>query len=617
MGFYTQCFLEGFKPKSILSVSEWADENRVLTSDTSSVTGPWRTSFTPYLKQPMDVCSEGEFQHIVLMFASQTAKSECLNNICGYFMDQDPSPQMFVQPNDKVTKEYSQIRISPMIKASPILSKKVMDSVEDGKKKTDRDQPSMFYKPYPGGYLVLASAGSAPSMASKPIRVLLRDEIDRFKDIPSEGSPMELSEQRTAAFFNRLIVDSSTPLKKGESRIEEVYERSDKRLYFVPCPHCEIMQTIEFDMVEWDKHGNDTDRSKSARITCKECKGIMKGAGRADSEWLGRGEWRKTAESDIAGFHISSLYSPLTTLQEIVYKWLVAVHARDEEKKQTFYNLQLGLPYEDKRDVVDYEDIEKNRRTTYDAVLHDDILCLTAAVDVQDTWLEAEIRGWSHGNETYGVEHKLFAGDPAQPKVWEELDEWLLTPRAYKDGSSIIPTVTCVDSGGHYTNEVYRFCKARESRNVFAIKGASTKDKPLIAQPSKVGERKDTYLWLVGTEAGKAKVMSALKNESHGPLYCHFPREANRGYDDEYFKGLMSEKYVFNVSKKTHEWKKVYERNEPLDLFVYNFVALEILKPPYDQLQKYRDEGKQAYNMVEQAPRPKTQGRRLGSGVSI
>jgi phage terminase large subunit GpA-like protein len=591
MGVYTEAFLEAFKPKSLLSVSEWADQNRVLTSTTSSVTGPWRTSFTPYLKEPMDICSEAEYQHIVLMFASQTAKSECLNNICGYFMDQDPSPQMMVQPNDKVTKEYSQIRISPMIKASPVLSKKVMDSVEEGKRKTDRDQPSMFYKPYPGGYLVLASANSAPSMASKPIRVLLRDEIDRFKDIPSEGSPMELSEQRTAAFFNKLIVDSSTPLKKGESRIEEVYERSDKRNYFIPCPHCEEMQTIEFEMVQWDKEGSDTDRSKSAKILCKHCNEIMKGSGRADSEWLARGEWRKTAESGIAGFYINSLYSPLTTLQEIVYKWLVAVHSRDEEKKQTFYNLQLGLPYEDKREAVDYETIEKNRRTTYDAELHDNILCLTAAVDTQDTWLEAEIRGWSHGNETYGVEHKIFAGDPAQPKVWEELDAWLNTPRYFKDGNSLLPMVTCVDSGGHYTTEVYKFCKAREARNVFAIKGASTKDKALITQPSKVGVAKDTILWLIGTEAGKAKVMSALKNESHGFGYCHFPREANKGYDEEYFKGLMAEKLIFNVSKKMYEWKKVYERNEPLDIFVYNFAALEILKPSYEELERRKQAG--------------------------
>ena len=615
MGFYTECFLEAFKPKSLLTVSEWADQNRVLTSVTSSVTGPWRTSFTPYLREPMDICSGGEYHRMVLMFAAQTAKSEALNNIAGYFMDQDPSPQMMVQPNEKVTKEYSQIRISPMIKSSPVLAHKVMDSVEEGKRKTDKDQPSMFYKPYSGGYLVLASANSAPSMASKPIRVLLRDEIDRFKDIPGEGSPMELSEQRTATFFNKLIVDSSTPLKKGESRVEEIYERSDKRNYFVPCPHCDHMQTIDFDMVVWEKHGTDVERSKTARILCKECKEEMKGAGRADSDWLALGEWRKSAESDIAGFYINSLYSPLISLHEVVYKWLVAVHSRDDEKKQTFYNLQLGLPYEDKRDTVDYEKIEKNRRTTYDAELHENILCLTAAVDVQDTWLEAEIRGWSHGNETYGVEHKIFAGDPAQPKVWDDLDTWLQTPRHFSDGSSIIPVVTCIDSGGHYTNEVYKFCKARFYRNVFAIKGASTKDKPLISQPSKVGEKKDTYLYLIGTESGKARVMSALKNEAHGPLYCHYPREAGKGYDEEYFKGVLAEKYVFNVQKKAYEWKKIYERNEPLDLFVYNFAALEILKPPYDQLQKLRDEGRATYS-----PKPQTTQRRRGTvskGVTL
>lgn len=621
MGVYKEAFLSAFKPKSLLTVSEWADQNRVLTSVTSSVTGPWRTSFTPYLKEPMDICSSADYQHIVLMFASQTAKSECLNNICGYFMDQDPSPQMMVQPNEKVTKEYSQIRISPMIKASPVLSKKVMDSVEDGKKRTDKDQPSMFYKPYAGGYLVLASANSAPSMASKPIRVLLRDEIDRFKDIPSEGSPMELSEQRTAAFFNRLIVDSSTPLKKGESRIEEVFNRSDKRLYFVPCPHCEYMQTIEFDMVVWDKDGSDTERSKTARILCKSCNGVMKGSGRADSEWLARGEWRKTAESDIAGFHISSLYSPLTTLQEIVYKWLVAAHSRDEEKKQTFFNLQLGLPYESKENQVDYETIEKTRKRPYGAELHENILCLTAGVDVQDSCLVAECVGWSHDHESYGVEYKVFAGSPSRQDVWDELDAWLLRPRYYADGSSLSITVTCIDSGGHHASDVYKFCKARENRHVYAIKGSSVPDKPFLTQPSRVGEKKDTLLFSVGVNAGKTAIMDALELDTYGPLYCSFPLEDGRGYDTEYFRGLKSEKYIqeFKNGVKSGKWIKIYKRNEPLDCRNYAMLAREILKPPYADLQRLKDEGKQAYVVKEKpvAQVQKNRRRQLGKGATV
>lgn len=624
MGVYTQAFLSAFKPKPIISVSEWADANRVLTTETSSTPGKWRTSFTPYLREPMDECSSPDYQHIVLMFASQLGKSEALNNVCAYYIDQEPSPQMMVQPTLQTAKEYSQIRISPMIKASPSLSGKVIEDTDENRRKTDKDKPSMFYKPYAGGYLVLSGSNSPASLASKPIRILLRDEIDRFPDeIAGEGSPLELSEQRARTFYNRKIIDSSTPLELETSKINELYEKSDKRNYFVPCPHCGEMQVLDFfQNVIWNKNGTDEERSKTAKIICISCHEVMKGSGRADSDWIGLGEWRKTAVSDIAGFQLNALYSPLITLQEIVMKWLTAAHKRSEELKQVFYNLMLGLPYDkNKQHNAAYEELEQKRRTTYDAELHENILCLTAGVDVQDGYLVGECVGWSHDHESYGVEYKIFAGDPSLQQVWNELDEWLLRPRYYRDGSPLNITVTCIDSGGHHTSDVYKFCKARENRHVYAIKGSSQADKPFLSQPSKVGEKKDTLLFLVGVNAGKSAIMSALELETHGPLYCHFPREVGKGYDIEYFKGLKSEKYVieFKNGVKSGKWVKIYDRNEPLDCRNYAMLAREILKPPYAELQRLKDEGKQAYVVKEKpaAQQQKNRRRQLGKGATV
>jgi phage terminase large subunit GpA-like protein len=613
MGVYRDAFLSAFKPKPRLTGSQWAEQYRYIAPPAPEV-GPWRNKRAPYLCDILDVLTDYKTQHIVCMMSSQVGKTEILLNAAGYYMHQDPTSIMLVQPTLDNAEAFSKERFDPTIKYTKVLSNLIEEQeeiVEKRKKKTS----TVMMKYFVGGFAVLVGANSPASLASRPIRFLGMDEIDRYpRSLKGEGDPIKLATQRTTNYHNKKILKISTPTTKGESRIEESFELSDKRYFYVPCPHCEEMQTLEWEMVKWEKHGTELERSKTASLHCKYCGDVMRGSGRPDMDWIGKGEWRKTAESEIAGFFINSLYSAWVSLSDLVKEFLDAKHSKDQEAIQTFENLKLGLPYEDKRQSVDYETIEQKRRTTYNAVLHDNILCLTAAVDVQDTWLEAEIRGWSHGDETFGVEHKIFAGDPAQPKVWQELDEWLLTPRLFKDGYSIIPTVTCIDSGGHYTNEVYDFCKARESRNVWAIKGASTSDKPLISQPSKVGKLKDTYLWLIGTQSGKARVMSALKNESHGPLYCHFPREAGRGYDEEYFKGLMSEKYVFNPNKKTSEWKKVYERNEPLDLFVYNFAAKEILKPPYDELQKRKDEGKQAYstNMVKE---PVKRSRVLSRGI--
>nr|UYL16882.1 MAG: terminase large subunit [Caudoviricetes sp.] len=547
-----------------------------------------------------------------------THNSEMINNVSGYYIDQEPSPQMMVQPTLQTAKEYSQIRIGPMIKASPSLSGKVIDEETTTRKK---DKPNMFYKPYPGGYLVLAGSNSAPSLASKPIKILLRDEIDRFPDtIPGEGSPLELSEQRARTFYNRKIIDSSTPLEKGKSKIESIYEKSDKRHYLLPCPHCNHEQEITFkDSVKWDKEGTDLERSKTAKIVCLSCGETMKGSGRCDSEWLAKGRWVKTAESDIAGFYLSALYSPLITLQEIVEKWLDAIHSRDEEKKQTFYNLMLGLPYEkNSQAAAEYEHLYEKRREVYHADIPSQVCLLTAGVDVQDEYLVGEVVGWGSGWESWGIEYRVFMGSPDTPKVWQELDDWLLKKRMFIEGGEIPVSSTFIDSGGHFTTEVYKFTKLRESRRVFSIKGHAREHSPFISKPIKSGQvnanRFDIYV-----DAGKSKMWTRIHESSEGPGYCHFPINLEKGYDLEYFKGMMSEKYQIKSigGGRKGEWVKIRKRNEPWDVRNYATAAAELIVRDVSELEKLNE-------MVNRSgvaePKPATQKRKspyLSKGVDI
>ncbi|QHJ79153.1 MAG: hypothetical protein [Caudoviricetes sp.] len=618
MGIYSSAFLAAFKPKPIITGSEWAEQFRYIPPPAPEA-GPWKNTRAPYLMEIMDVLTDRTTRDVTCMMSSQVGKTEILLNAAGYFMHQEPSSIMMVQPTLDNAEAFSKERFDPTIKYTKCLSG-LIEEKEENAKKDKRQGSTTMMKYFTGGYAVMVGANSPASLASRPIRVLLMDEIDRYpRSLKKEGDPIKLATQRTTNYHNKKILKISTPTVAGLSRIEDSFELSDKRYFYVPCPHCGEEQTLDWSQVKWLKLDNDLASSKSATLNCKICEKVMRGSGRPDMDWIGQGHWVKTAQSEIAGFYINSLYSAWVSLSDLVKEWLDAVHSRDKDAMQTFWNLKIGLPWVDAEDEIDYEELDKKHKQTYNAELHKDILCLTAGVDVQDAYLVGECVGWSHDHESYGVEYKIFAGDPALKQVWDDLDEWLLRPRYYADGSSINIAVTCIDSGGHHTNDVYKFCKAREHRHVYAIKGSSVADKPFLTQPSKVGEKKDTLLFMVGVNAGKSAIMSALNLSSHGPLYCHFPSEG-KGYDLEYFKGLKSEifKRDYKNGNNSAKWVKIYERNEPLDCRNYAMLAREILKPPYADLQVLRNEGKQGYVIKDKPAVNQTiRRRKLGKGVTM
>ncbi|MBJ6362111.1 phage terminase large subunit family protein [Paenibacillus sp. GCM10012307] len=550
-------------PPPLLTVSEWADDRRRLSPEASSEPGQWRTDRAPYQRGIMDAINDPYIETVIVMSSAQVGKTEFLLNMIGFHIDYDPAPIMLVQPTLDLAQAYSKDRLAPMLRDSPALRGKVKDV------KSKDSGNTLLHKIFPGGHITMAGSNSPASLASRPIRILLLDEVDRYPvSAGTEGDPVSLATRRTETFWNRKRVLVSTPTIKGASRIEFAYNDSTMEQWCLPCPSCGESQPLKWEQLDFD----------SVHMACKEC-----GALHGEQEWKdGKGQWIARQESEVRGFHLNALASPWKRWSEIIRDFKEAKRGGPEMLK-SFVNTVLGETWEEEGEQLEEEELMK-RCEEYNADVPEAVKILTAAVDVQDDRFEIEVIGWGAGKESWGITyHKIF-GDLRQPEIWAELDQFLLRTWENKNGLRFAIACTCMDSGGHYTTEVYRFCAIRESRRVFAIKGQGAQNGeyvPLINGNSRT-PREKAVLFKIGVDEGKGKVFSSLKIEDAGPGYCHFP--SGNGYNAQYFKGLTAEKlqtrYKSGVAYRV--WKKVRDRNEPLDLRVYNTAALEILNPQLD-----------------------------------
>jgi phage terminase large subunit GpA-like protein len=579
---YNTAFIDGLRPDPDLTVSQWADQYRMLSNKASAEPGPWRTDRTPYLREIMDCMSASSpMQKVVFMAGAQLGKTEGINNVVGYMIAHAPGPALFVQPTIEMAKRLSKQRLDSLIHETPCLAEKIAPA-------RSRDSGNtMFSKDYPGGILLLTGANSATGLRSAPCRWVLLDEVDAFPaDVDGEGDPCALAERRASTFSRRKIILTSTPTVKDMSRIETEYLASDQRRYFVPCPHCDHMQWLQWKNIQW----RDGD-PKTAAYVCESCGTHIEE--HYKSEMLRRGEWRPTATSEdqrTAGFHLSSLYSPLgwKSWEEIVTEFLRA--KSDAPLLKTFVNTVLGETWEDEVGAKLGAEGLRERAEFYPAgEIPDQASIVTAGIDVQDNRVAVGIYAWGEGEECWLISHDEIYGDPANKKLWDQVDDVIF--RAYKrtDGSEVKLAAVGIDSGGHFTSEVYAFCRERMKRNVFALKGQSQRNKPPIAKPSKVdinykGQvlKNSAEVFPVGTDTIKSTLFGRLKHNEVGPGYIHFHAEATV----EYYKQLTSERQVVRYVKgfAVREWKKKpSDRNEALDCFVYSYAALNFLYMRYNR----------------------------------
>lgn len=558
------------EPPKKMTVSEWADNYRMLSAEASAEPGRWRTDRAPYQREIMDSVADKDNETIVIMSSAQVGKTEILNNIIGYFMDYDPSPILLLQPTLEMAEAYSKDRLAPMLRDTPALQDKVGDA------KARNSGNTLLHKTFPGGHITMAGANSPSSLASRPIRILLADEVDRYPaSAGTEGDPVNLAAKRTTTFWNKKKVYVSTPTEKGISRIEKEYEESTKEQWCLPCPVCGRYQPLTWGQIKFD----------DITMECKFCKERF-----TEFEWkAGKGQWiaqNKNTDGKKRGFHLNALASPWERWDNIIKEFLDAKR-KGKDTLKVWVNTFLGESWEDQDGEIEEIDTLINRRKNYECEVPKPVLVLTAGVDTQDDRLEVEVVGWGVGKESWGIEYKIFYGDPGQEAVWGQLDDYLNKTFYYKNGEGLGISCTCIDTGGHYTTEVYRFCKPREYRRIFGVKGNGGDDnKPFIGKATR-SNREGIALFPINVDKGKELILSRIKIQFEGPGYCHFPIEQEKGYNEDFFKGLTSERRVMKYVKGVprFEWKKkAGVRNEPLDLRNYATSALEILNPNLDSL---------------------------------
>lgn len=580
-----QKILKFAAPPPKLTISEWSDKNRILSSESAAEPGQWRTDRAPYQREIMDAVTQPEIEKVIIQSSSQIGKSEILLNIMGYFIDVDPCPIMMVQPTGDMGEDFSKQRIAGLIRDTKSLTSKVADS------KSRDINNTISLKVFPGGSLKITGANAPGGLASKPIRILLCDEVDRYPDSAgTEGDPIQLAEKRTTNFWNRKKVFVSTPGIKGVSRIEFEYLSGTQEEWRLECPHCGHEAFINiYGMIydqKQDAKGNYT--IDNVVFRCPSCLEEYD-----EFTWKSQhGKWiaKNPEAKGVRSFKLNSFVSPWYTWDKIIAEYLTAKD--DPELYKVFVNTVLGETYEVKGEIENEEYLVK-RRESYAAELPDGVLFLTAGVDTQDRWLEFEIVGWGKGEESWGIKHGIVMGAPDRKETWQSLDDILKATHYFSDGLGLTVACACIDSGGHYTSKVYEYAKKNESRRFFAIKGQGGAGTPLIHRITRT-KKENAALIIVGVDEGKTAVINSLKVQTPGPFYCHFP--ANEEYDVAYFKGLISERQVPRKYKGriTMGWEKVSEeaRNEPFDLRNYARVALKLINPVFEKLEKRLQEAR-------------------------
>lgn len=505
-----------------------------------------------------------------------THNTECGNNWLGYIIDHSPAPTMMVLPTDGIVKKNSKIRIDPLLEETPSLRKKVMQ------KKSRDSGNTINLKQFIGGYLAIVGANSPTNLRSLPIRRVFFDEVDAFPgDSGGEGDPVNLAKKRANTFSRKKFFLVSTPVDESTSRIARQFEISDKRYYHVPCPHCNEYQKLEFTNLKWDK-----DKPETAAYFCAHCGEEIKEHNK--SFMLARGKWIAEAESKIAGYHLNSLYSPMGWLswQEIAEEWIDANKRKDRSKLKTFVNTILGETWKDKGEAPEWRRLYENREEYEINTIPDGVKFLTAAVDVQRDRLEVEIKGWGEDKNSWSIDYRTFVGDTSNTQDWCWQQVSGLLSNVWKKGQVQMGIQLMLIDSGYNTQTVYNFVRQFPPNRVRAIKGSDTlrliysqpKDVDLSYSGNKM--RRALKLWTVGSSHIKSEIYGWLKqlkptgNESFPVGYCHFPQ-----YGEDFFKGLTAEEIQIKFIKgyRKYEWIKIRERNEPLDLMVYNRAAASMI----------------------------------------
>jgi phage terminase large subunit GpA-like protein len=581
-------------PPPNLTVTEWAEANRVLSAKDSAEPGPYRIRRTPYAREPQDCLgARSQIEEVVLMWGAQTSKTTVGTNWIGYTIDHNPGPIMVLWPTINVAKRNSRQRLTPMFDATPSLRRKVAE------RKAKDEANTMLLKDFAGGVLAIVGANSGSDLSSMPMRDIFMDEVDRFPvDIPGEGKPSELAEARQTTYPRRKRLKTSTPTIRHLSDIESAFEASDKSRYHVPCPHCGELQPLEWGSdkphgLKWDKDETGKVIRSSIRYVCRvygcEIQEHHKTKMLADGRWVAENPGAQ--DGKVRGFHLSSLYSPLGWLSwyDLVRQWVAAMAALakgDPSKLRVFINTRLADTYEDQGEKANESDLRKRAADIPLRVVQWGHFVNTMSVDVQVDRLHIHIWAWGRGMRRQLVDRHVIYGNPALAESeaespWADLTEYRRTPVLHVSGQDA-PLLGCMidSSNGNHTQAIYAYARAHKGERVMAVKGQSVAGKAIVGKPTlqEVNWRGDKVkkgvsLWPIGTDVAKTEIYGRLRVATPGPGYVLISRHVH----PETFEQITSERLVTKYDargRSKREWvKPAGKANEDLDCAVYGLAC--------------------------------------------
>ena len=538
----SQLMAQFLAPPPRIDTAEWAASYRHIAKGPER--GQWRNERTPYLVEPMQAASaHSPYERVVLWFATQLGKSEVLYNSVMQRIHTDPQDMMMVQPTLQDAQDHSAQRFLPTILQTPVMAGKV------AVRKSRDESTSWRSRSIQGGFtMFFGGANSAASLASKPLGFAVADEVDKWPaDVDNEGPPLGLLEERMSNFSRRKLVIASTCSIKGQSLIEREYLASDRREYFVPCPHCNELQVLRWGAKEawglkWSKTPDGRAIPETAHYVCRHCgaqidehhKEQMLASGRWIAQAPGAGMGKR------AGFWLNKLYSPLgwKGWPSLVEEWQ---EAQDEKKKgnsaplKKFLNSSLAETWEETGIGGDAKALASRAEAYELGIVPRGGLMATMGVDTQPDRLEARVWAFGRGEESWLVARHIIYGDPnleegTPGSPWTRLSEIRRTPLMHQSGSQMLIEATAVDTGGHNTHAVYTYCRNHTHANVLAIKGSSQANKPVLGKPSLIDvtwrgktQPRSLKLWPIGTDTAKHLLYGRMRVAQVGPGYVHTP----------------------------------------------------------------------------------------------
>ena len=597
-----------------LDLDEWSDSFRILPRETSSEFGQWVTQRFPFLRKIMKALSPSSIARmIVVMKGAQLGFTELAICWILYNAERRPGPCMYVQKTDDAAKDFSIQKLKPSILVCSAVDRILGDL------KPKRYANSWDNKAYPGGFAVLGGANSSAFLRSKSVRDAILDEEDTYAaNISGEGSPVRLIGKRMVNFPDRKMFRLSTPVLEELSTISPAFDAGSEEWYYVPCPHCNPeglhsgnMFILDWELIKWTK---EIDPQTGYPLRCwTECPHCAEPIDEAPHKtWmLNNGDWFSTKNNrfdakgeevknparykvgDVANpsFNLSSFYSPhgFFGWDDAVTEWFDYKRTNDVNLLQVIVNQTFAQTFTLAGQEISYSYLYQ-RRAPYAGKnqlldVPSGALCLTAGVDIQDDRIEIEVVGWGMLEENWGIDYAVLPGDTSmmgdrrgmlpdgQPSVWRMLDEFLMKRFIHASGALLPIEVTMIDAG-YKTEEVHTFCRLRESRRIFPVKGKDGWGKGLWSAGKRRHERYHTVTYEARTDELKNKVYAMLQIDQPGPGFCHYPKKPC--YSEKYFKGLTCETRrvkMVNGHKKLYWHTPSGARNEPLDLRNYAYVA--------------------------------------------